>query len=590
MQVWLEIDEKAHQDVQVEPDGHVTRAFRWGQDGVTATDDEIAKDARVVYHIRQSTPIDPNALPSTVPSEWRDQHWSLLVPRLRPGERVIDQRFTLLELHSVDVVYAVGPIEQTISLEGLRLLAPPASVDTAFARRARHLRTAAWSLAAVPIVLALFYLARGAWFWSVETAILCGLVALASALTYIGISRASIPRRGAWLWLSATVVPLVAGLVVALGLEPDLDRARARALAGDFDGARAELGAAGDSPVQALAAHEVQVAELLTIDDVDRASTMLAALEKANPETRPPTELTNARAHVYALHLRAADADLGLEDFDAARARLMALPQSERSRPEAKALLGKIDHASDQHALSAAEQAFAANDLTAFQASLAAMTPEMRRSEAVVTLERSTLIRQARLAFESRNWLESLTAARTAHGLRPGDDTSALMAEICIAMDKEAQALVMQATPAKSPVLDQRLERQRLARAMLTELATHCDKPNTKELGLLVARHDADLAALAKRDAAAEAKRKKEAELAEAKRIAEAKRLEARRVAEAKRAEARRLAEEQRLERERLARQRAAERSYQPSYGGRQCVRGCPCGNACISCSKRCRR
>jgi hypothetical protein len=44
---WLEAVETARVDIQIEPDGQMTRAFTWGRDGTPASRAEIEADAHI---------------------------------------------------------------------------------------------------------------------------------------------------------------------------------------------------------------------------------------------------------------------------------------------------------------------------------------------------------------------------------------------------------------------------------------------------------------------------------------------------------------------------------------------------------------
>ena len=242
---WLELEGGPRDaDVQVEPDGDLTRAFSWGQDGVSATQDEITRDARVVCTVSRDRQIALEDLPPEVPPEWQRAHWQALQARLLPGERIIAQQLSLLEVPSVEVVYGLGSQQQSIELEGLRMLAPPLSADRVFTTRAAALRRLAWGLAAVPALVALVYVTRGSYFLTSGMLGVVGCTALAALVTYAVLERTSLGRPASK-WLGASAVLLGVAVALALMIEPSESAARQHLRAGRVEEARAELVALG---------------------------------------------------------------------------------------------------------------------------------------------------------------------------------------------------------------------------------------------------------------------------------------------------------------------------------------------------------
>jgi hypothetical protein len=90
---WLEVEESVRADIQVEPDGEVTRAFVWGKDGGAAPDEQVASDAQLVAAISANGVLSETDLGGRVPADWLAQHWAAIKPRLQPGERVRSQHW-----------------------------------------------------------------------------------------------------------------------------------------------------------------------------------------------------------------------------------------------------------------------------------------------------------------------------------------------------------------------------------------------------------------------------------------------------------------------------------------------------------------
>jgi hypothetical protein len=251
---WLHVEESVRADIQVEPDGDVTRAFVWGKDGVDARDEKVAADAKIVDAIAVSGMMSPAALRGRVPSDWLDQHWAAIQPRLRPGERVRSQRLCLLWVPSIEVTYSLdNRIAQTVDFEGLRLLAPPAAVDQLFHDRARKLQFMSAALVLIPLVLAVVYLTRGAYFVSSAVGGLLVCCALASAAIYKVLSAVTLGRPRARAWLPAALAPLLGAGVLAFAAEPEIATARTYVSSGDYDAAARELAALGGRDEAALA-------------------------------------------------------------------------------------------------------------------------------------------------------------------------------------------------------------------------------------------------------------------------------------------------------------------------------------------------
>jgi hypothetical protein len=325
---WLELDGGPRDgDVQVEPDGDITRAFVWGVDGVAVSHDEIAKDAIVVCSITNDRALTLADLPNSVPDEWRHAHWVNIQARLQPGERVVAQTFTLLDVPSVEVVYGVGRQEQSIELEGLRLLAPPAAADHVFAARAASLRRLAYVLAAVPVAVGAAYLARGTYFANVTALGVVACTAVACAMIYAVLKHALAPR--ARRWIAAAVIPIAAAVMLALLGEPSVATARARVEAGALDEARAELEALGDDTDPELAPlwRDVHQREALALSSCPDVVKKLEHVEPGTPQHAAIAAHADARAAARVEEL------LKRESFDEARSALACASAEWRQNP-----------------------------------------------------------------------------------------------------------------------------------------------------------------------------------------------------------------------------------------------------------------
>jgi hypothetical protein len=244
---WLDVKESARIDVQIEPDGDVTRAFHWGADRVPASDDEVAADAAVRAIVEGAPTVSAHALAQHVPHEWMAMHWQAIQPKLQAGERIRSQRFSLLDVPAIEITYSLdNELAQTVDLEGLRLLAPPARTDQLFHQRAAKLLWIRRGLAVVPAALAIGYLARGTYFQSGAVAGLIACAVAACLATYGVFWTATLGRRGARYWLPAAILPVAGAAALAFVAEPDVETARELVENGEYEGAVRELAALGN--------------------------------------------------------------------------------------------------------------------------------------------------------------------------------------------------------------------------------------------------------------------------------------------------------------------------------------------------------
>ncbi len=353
LECWLEIDESSRQDVQVEPDGEVTKAFVWGQDGVLATREQIELDARVVDVATADRVLHEHQLPSSVPVEWRREYWPRIRAQIQPGERVRAQTFMLLEVPSTVITYAVLGEQQTIELEGRRMLAPPASSDVLFARRATILGRSKVVLAALPLGALATYLARGSYFVSDRVApLLAGIVGATAAVAicaYAVLWCATLGRRAAVKWALGAIAPLGAATALVLMAEPSLSRARSYVASGELGLARVELDALGSASDPALAGPWADIA----LHDALEAPSCSAALDSAQqiPEAMP--QHATAVAHADALAFAAARASLQSGDLEEADWALDCASAPTRESARAVRLRGDIALAAGRRCIEA---------------------------------------------------------------------------------------------------------------------------------------------------------------------------------------------------------------------------------------------
>jgi len=168
---------------------------------------------------------------------------------VQPGERVRAQTFTFLAVPSAWVSYAVLGEQHVVVLEGLQMLAPPAT--ELFLRRARMLGRVKLSLAALPAAAAAIYASRGAYFTTGRAAGLVAGIVIAAAITavlaYMVLWNATLGRR-ARTWALTAIVLVALATAMAVLAEPRIARAHDLVAAGQLDDAAAELRAMDIAP------------------------------------------------------------------------------------------------------------------------------------------------------------------------------------------------------------------------------------------------------------------------------------------------------------------------------------------------------
>lgn len=336
---WLELEGGPRDaDVQVEPDGQLTQAFRWGADGVSASDVEVEHDARRICSVTQTRLLTQNDLPHEVPHDWRDNHWAHIQARLHPGERVVEQTFTLLEVPCIEVTYGLDDDTQAITLEGLRMLAPPITSDFVFANRATALRRLMIGLALLPLAILLVYAIRGAYFFA--NPLMLGVMfctAIACAIVYIVFHQSTLGRAPKKL-LAAAVLPIGAAVTLAIVIEPSSARARALIDQGLTDQASVELEALGsktDAELTALWA-DLHLKKALSEPSCEKATQFVQQIPAGTPQH------STAQDHADRLALAAATAALKNQELDVATRSLECASETARTGKPARAVESKV--------------------------------------------------------------------------------------------------------------------------------------------------------------------------------------------------------------------------------------------------------
>ncbi|MEP6859842.1 MAG: hypothetical protein ABJE66_04430 [Deltaproteobacteria bacterium] len=342
LECWLEIEESSRQDVQIEPDGEVTKAFPWGHDGVIASPEQIAMDASIMGTTERARPLALNDLPASVPTDWRTDYWTKIQAKVQPGERVKSQTFTLLGVPSTEVTYSVLGHHQAVAFEGLRMLAPPPWSDALFSRRASILGRVKWVLAALPIAAIVIYGARGAYFVGDRAGGLVVGVVVAAAITaacaYRVIWNATLGRKAAVKWAFAAIAPMIAATVLAVLAEPTTARARAYVNAGQLASAKDELNALGSASDRNLAPlwGDIYLEESLA------ATTCPDAVERANKIANGLPQREQVTAHADAVAIAMARRSLRSGELDASAQALECASASSRGTAEGRTLRAQI--------------------------------------------------------------------------------------------------------------------------------------------------------------------------------------------------------------------------------------------------------
>ena len=333
---WLEIRNDLRHDVQFAPDEPALQAFAWGQPGVRAGEEQLARDARIIDVVARPRQLTPSDLPAAVPADWRIQHGSKLQPRVESNERVRSQTFTFLATPSVSVTYALSGEQHVVVLEGLRMLAPPATEP--FLRRARMLGRVKLALAALPIAAAITYVARGEYFTSGRASgVVAGVVVAAlatAALAYAVLWKATLGRR-AKTWAAAVIVPVTLAIVMAAFAEPRIARAQDLVAAGQLEDAIAELRAM-DLPPGDDAWADLHLRRSLAATTCAEATARLRGIRPGLPQR------VQAQARADELALADAQAAVSAHNPDVASTALACSGEAGRSTAAARAIRDQI--------------------------------------------------------------------------------------------------------------------------------------------------------------------------------------------------------------------------------------------------------
>jgi hypothetical protein len=472
LECWIEIDASVREDVQVEPDGQVTRAYVWGSDGVHASRQELERDAAIVCEVARDRALAAEDLPAQLPPDWMAAHGPSLQPDFRPHDRIVSQSFTLLEVPSIELTYCVGDDVQAIELHGRRMLAPPISTDRLFRRRAGSLNRLAVILAALPAGAAILYLARGSYFHSLPAlGVFAAAVGLALCV-YRAVWNASIGRLAARRWLKMSFLPLVAAAGLAIAAEPSARATRDYLDAGQLDLARAELEALDPHGQRVHFWADLGLRETRAETDVERAKRRAAAIPAGTPQA------AEARAHLDRLLLRSASAALADKQISAASDRLAQLSQAAQASSEARATQAEVALAHGARCL--AQRTWSCAFASAKQAADLGLTERSQalRESALTALR--TAADQALVEAEAKGPLAARVAAQKRAidtwseltAVEPGPEPSRLAAtrdahaRDVARLDKQEAALrkKQEAEERRAAAAQARAEKKRLAR------------------------------------------------------------------------------------------------------------------------------
>lgn len=211
---WLVAEKTSRVSVQTRSDDGVHRTLARAAELDEA---EGNLDVRVVGSVTRARRLTELDLPASVPSRWRAQHWNELQPQLQRSERVVSQRFQLVELPVVEVTYGFAGAEQVVPFEGTRLHPPPAAEGRLFQARASELRRYGWLLATAPVICWLIYAARGHGGSSLSLGAAASLLVM-SSLLFLALGRKTLarPARG---WALAALAPALGATVALVKLE-----------------------------------------------------------------------------------------------------------------------------------------------------------------------------------------------------------------------------------------------------------------------------------------------------------------------------------------------------------------------------------
>jgi len=283
IQRWLEIEQWQRQTVNTHPQSAVHQLL-WR---IAPTDFEVARDTEIVAEIRQPRRITRDDAPN-VPSLWFD----LLAPTLEHGERIADQHLRIARFPTYAVRYRLGREVDHATFSG-RSLAPPSTDNSLLAKRASRLRWLQLLLCAIAMLVMLFSLGRGTFYWSPATLVSLMFSIAAMVAIHGAVADASGRRRSVRVWLIAVALFTFIAVLSAIVALPRLAHAQKLLAATQLDAAEQELTALGDdAPPETWS--ELQLARIRQTSDIENARTILQKIATGTSAHAQGTTLVDA--------------------------------------------------------------------------------------------------------------------------------------------------------------------------------------------------------------------------------------------------------------------------------------------------------
>lgn len=270
VQRWMELEWWRRSLADARPES-IARPLGWPPN---PSNDVIARDADLVVDVDRPHRLTSTDL-TTAPLQWLSQ----LSPALQPGERIARQHLRIARVPTHTVRYRLGSNSNRVPFTGHRLLAPPANALSAFAQRASSLRSLRWLLLLVFLVIVLFSLARGMYYWTVPTLLSLAASAGALAAIYGGVAEWTAARRATHRWLLACAMFTVIAIACAIAARPRLAEAERLIAAQQLEAAEHELKALRGEASSAWA--DLRLARMRQANEI---ATARALLEQIPPE------------------------------------------------------------------------------------------------------------------------------------------------------------------------------------------------------------------------------------------------------------------------------------------------------------------
>lgn len=345
-QRYVEAARRARRDIQLEPDGNVTAAFSWGEDGSDVSPETISADGRIHASVSSMGPLSPDKLKTVAGNSWFEANGARLVPKLADGEHVVSQSFQFIEIPAVAVTWALPDRDPVVTtFEGLRLLAPPPLADaSAFVKRLEEQKRATLILAALPVLALLAYTWRG--FYFVRADIVLVLLLLVAAVAGVARALRCYSERDArpWFPASGAVLALAVAGLLAIRAEPtetDVDALLKNQDLVHAEYALAALGSA-DAPEHVALRRRVDLLAVIL------AKSSTDAVEKLASIPREASERLEGERRVDLLLLDDAKKALAAHDLQLAQARAGKVIHASA---EAAAILRDVKRASARDCL-----------------------------------------------------------------------------------------------------------------------------------------------------------------------------------------------------------------------------------------------